>query len=114
LKLISSVDNAIINAEVLATMQPKARKWFLVWGLLFAVFVMRGLLPWAIIWITSPQLGPLGALTATFSGDPKVHQAIESSAPILLAGGGVFLVFLFFNWLFMEPKNYGLKADEVL
>ncbi|CAN5152858.1 DUF475 domain-containing protein [soil metagenome] len=113
-EIISSVDNAIINAEVLATMKPKARKWFLVWGLLFAVFVMRGLLPWAIIWATSPQLGPIGALTATFSGDPKVHQAIESSSPILLAGGGVFLVFLFFNWLFMEPKNYGLKIERVV
>lgn len=26
---ISSIDNAIINAEVLGTMQPKYRKWFL-------------------------------------------------------------------------------------
>lgn len=26
---ISSIDNAIINAEVLGTMQPRYRKWFL-------------------------------------------------------------------------------------
>ncbi len=111
-EIISSIDNAIINAEVLGTMGAKARKWFLVWGLLFAVFVMRGLLPWAIIWATTPTLGPIGALTATFSNDPRVHQAISNSSPILLTGGGVFLVFLFFHWLFMEPKNYGLKGER--
>ena len=33
---ISSIDNAIINAQVLSTMQEKARKWFLLWGILIA------------------------------------------------------------------------------
>ncbi|MFA6992491.1 MAG: DUF475 domain-containing protein [Candidatus Gracilibacteria bacterium] len=109
---ISSIDNAVINADVLHTMQPKARRWFLVWGILFAVFVVRGLLPWAIVWATMPQLGPVGALTATFSSDPGVLKAIEESAPILLVGGGTFLVFLFFHWLFLEPKNFGLPLAE--
>jgi hypothetical protein len=111
-EIISSIDNAIVNAEVLSTMGKKARKWFLFWGLLFAVLVVRGLLPWLIVYLTTPALGPIGALTATFSNDPKVHQAIESSAPILLAGGGIFLVFLFFHWLFIEPKNYGLRGER--
>lgn len=109
---ISSIDNAIINAEVLTTMQPKARRWFLVWGLFIAVFLVRGLLPWLIVWATLPTLGPLGALTATFSSDPQVLEAIEQSAPILLIGGGTFLVFLFFHWLFIEPKNYGLRGER--
>lgn len=109
---ISSIDNAIINAEVLSTMQGKARKWFLLWGLIFAVFLVRGLLPWLIVWGATPGLGPLGALTATFSNDPKVLEAIEASAPILLIGGGTFLIFLFFHWLFMEPKNYGLYGEK--
>ena len=51
---ISSVDNAIINAEVLSTMQQRARRWFLVWGMLFAVFAIRGLLPWLIVWLATP------------------------------------------------------------
>ncbi len=109
---ISSIDNAIINAEVLATMQPKARRWFLVWGLLIAVFLIRGLLPWLIVWAAVPTLGPLGALTETFSSDPRVIEAIEASAPILLVGGGTFLTFLFFHWLFLEPKNYGLSGEK--
>src|SRR3990167_8390230 len=96
-EIISSIDNAIINAEVLSTIKAKARRWFLVWGLLLAVFVVRGLLPWVIIWVSNPSLGFIGSLTATFSSDPLVIQAIEQSAPILLMGGGVFLVFLFFH-----------------
>ncbi len=108
---ISSIDNAIINAEVLSTMGKKARRWFLVWGILFAVFVVRGLLPWVIVWAFTPGLGPIQSLTATFSSDPAVHAAIESSAPILLMGGGTFLIFLFFHWLFLENKNYGLHFE---
>lgn len=110
---ISSIDNAIINADVLATMQPKARQWFLVWGLLIAVFLVRGLLPWLIVWLTAPTLGPVGALTATFSNDPQVVAAIEAAAPILLIGGGTFLIFLFFHWLFLEPKQFGLSVEPV-
>jgi hypothetical protein len=108
---ISSIDNAIINADVLATMQPKWRRWFLVWGLLIAVFLVRGILPFLIVWVTVPELGPIGAITATFSSDPRVLAAIETSAPILLLGGGTFLVFLFLHWLFLEPKHFGLPTE---
>jgi hypothetical protein len=109
---ITSIDNAIINAEVLSTMSERAKRWFLVWGLLFAVFAVRGLLPWLIVWLSTPALGPVGALTATFSSDPLVIAAIEQSAPILLIGGGIFLIFLFFHWLFLETKNFGLRGER--
>jgi hypothetical protein len=109
---ISSIDNAVINAEVLSTMSLRARKWFLLYGLLFAVFIIRGLLPWLIVWATNPSLGAIGALTATFSNDPKIKEIIEESSPFLLVGGGIFLIFLFFHWLFIEAKNYGLRGER--
>lgn len=110
---ISSVDNAVINAEVLGKMSEKSRRWFLTWGILVAVFVLRLGLPLAIVWVANPALAPLDILTAAFNSDPRVLDAIEASSPILLAGGGVFLVFLFFHWLFLEPKHFGLpKAEE--
>lgn len=111
-EIASSIDNAVINAEVLQTMSPKGRRWFLLWGFFFAVFVVRGLLPWVIIWATNPDLGPIGALTATFSNDPMVAESIARSAPLLLAGGGIFLVFLFLHWLFLEKKNIGLRHEH--
>src|SRR3990167_697613 len=109
---VSSIDNAVINAEVLSTMGQRARKWFLLWGLLIAVFLLRGALPWLIVWATNPSLGPIGALTASFSSDHKVVAAIEAFASILLSGGGIFLIFLFFHWLFLEPKRFGLKGEH--
>ncbi len=109
---ISSVDNAIINAEVLSTMGARARRWFLIWGILFAVFAVRGLLPFLIVWLSVPELGPVGAITASFSSDPSVIEAVETAAPLLLMAGGVFLVFLFLHWLFLEPKNYGLYGER--
>ena len=111
-EIISSIDNAVINAEVLSTMKPKSQKWFMLWGFLFAVVIIRGLLPWIIIWATVPSLGPIGALTATFSNNPSIHSAIELASPILLIGGGVFLIFLFFHWLFIEDKNIGLRGEK--
>lgn len=111
-EVITSIDNAVINAEVLSGMSKKAQRWFLTYGFFFAVFVVRGLLPLLIILLANPSLGPMGALTATFSNDPHVAEAIERTAPLLLLGGGVFLVFLFFNWLFLEPKNYGLTGER--
>ena len=102
---VCSIDNAIINADILSTMREKARRWFLTWGLIIAVFVVRGILPWLIIWISSPGLGLMGALTATFSGDETAAAAISASAPYLLTGGGVFMFFLFLYWLFIEEKH---------
>ena len=109
---ISSIDNAVINAEILDTMSRKARKWFLFWGMIFAVFVVRGLLPWAIVWAFNPSLGPWQAFTAAWSGNLAVKSSIVKSAPILLTAGGVFLVFLFLHWLFLEDKKLGLPRAE--
>lgn len=111
-EVITSIDNAVINAEVLSGMSQKARRWFLTYGFFFAVFVVRGLLPFLIIWAATPSLGPIEVLGVSFSGSEATKAAIEHAAPLLLLGGGVFLVFLFFNWLFLEPKNYGLRGEK--
>jgi len=113
-EVISSVDNAIINADVLGTMKKKSRKWFLFWGIIFGVFVVRGLLPWLIVWLSTPGIGPINALIAAFSGNAGIVEAINRSSPVLLAGGGVYLIFLFFHWWFIEPKNYGLIGERFI
>jgi len=105
-EMISSIDNAVINAQLLGTMAPKYRRWFLVWGILIAVFVVRGFLPLVIIWLSQPSLGFVGAFTFTFSNSPELREIVEHSKPMLLAGGGLFLIFLFIHWLFDEPKEY--------
>jgi len=111
-EIITSIDNAVINAEVLSTMSKRARRWFLLWGFLFAVIVVRGVLPLLLVWFANPSLGPIGAFMATITGGPEVAKTIAQSSKPLLMGGGVFLIFLFFDWLFLEPKNYGLRGER--
>jgi hypothetical protein len=109
---VSSVDNAIINAEVLSTMSARARAWFLTWGMFIAVFIIRGILPFTIVWAFNTKLNPLQVLSAAWSSDPLVLESVHRSAPILLIAGGVFLIFLFLHWLFLEDKNLGLPMTE--
>lgn len=111
---VNSIDNAVINAEVLTTMNQKSRHWFLVWGMLIAVFLIRGVLPWLIVWLSTPGISGLSALTATFSSNQTAILAIERSAPFLLISAGTFLLFLFFHWLFVEPKNFGLRGERFI
>lgn len=111
-EIITSIDNAIINAEVLGGMSKKARRFFITWGMFFSVFLIRGLLPFIILFAATPQLGILGTLTAAFSNDPQVAKTVQESSHVLLMAGGVFLIFLFFHWLFLEPKNFGLRGEQ--
>ncbi len=111
---VTGIDNAIINAETLATMRARARRWFLTWGIVIAVFGVRGLLPWLIVWVMAPGIGPWEAFTASISGDSRALAAIQQSSPVLLMGGAVFFVFLFFHWIFLEPKQYGLPLEPFI
>jgi hypothetical protein len=105
LELVQGVDNAIVNAHMLKTMSARARRWFLVWGIITAVFLVRGVLPLLIVWITAPGITLWQATLATFGSDPLAQHAIEASAYILLTGGGMFLALLYLHWLFLEKKE---------
>jgi hypothetical protein len=113
-EVISSVDNAIVNAHVLKTLPEKYRKIFLVWGLFLAVFVVRGLLPFLIVWMVNPSLTIIQAFTFAFSGDPQITQYVEKSKPILLLGGGVYLFLVFLAWLFLEEKKYAFLVEHFI
>ena len=113
-EVISSIDNAVINAQVLTTVSARAKRWFLTWGLFVSVFLVRGFLPLVIVYLANPSLGIVGAFTASFSSDPAVGQAIETSKPILLAGGGLYLVLLFLHWILQENTRYAFKLEATL
>jgi hypothetical protein len=110
-EIISSVDNAVVNAHVLKTMPEKYRKIFLFWGLLFAVFIVRGILPFIIVWVANPNLGVWQVVTATFSNSPAIREYIESSKPLLMLGGGIYLFLVFLSWLFLEEKKYAFLVE---
>jgi uncharacterized protein len=86
-EVISSIDNAIINAHVLKVLPPKYKKFFLTWGLFIAVFLIRGILPFVVVYMA------------------------EDSKDLLLLGGGVYLFMVFLGWLFMEEKRYAFLVE---
>lgn len=113
-EVISSIDNAIVNAHVLKTMPEKFRKIFLVWGLFLAVFVVRGVLPFLIIWIANPSLGLSEVWQAAFSGSGEIGGYLEESRPLLLLGGGIYLFMVFMSWLFLEEKKYAFFVEHFI
>ncbi|MFA6214952.1 MAG: DUF475 domain-containing protein [Patescibacteria group bacterium] len=113
-EIISSVDNAVINAHVLKTMPEKYRKIFLFWGILFAVFIVRGILPFVIVWIANPQLSIIEVFTFAFSSGKEIEAYVEQSKPLLLLGGGIYLFFVFLAWLFLEEKKYAFLAENFI
>lgn len=113
-EVISSVDNAVVNAHVLKTMPEKYRKIFLVWGIFFAVFVVRGILPFVIVWLANPGLSITEVVTFAFSGDAEVVHYVEKSKAYLLLGGGVYLALVFLGWLFLEEKKYAFFVEHFI
>lgn len=113
-EIITSVDNAIINANVVRTLESKYRRFFLVWGILFAVFIVRGLLPFALIWLAAPSLSLAEVFQIAFSGNGEVASYLASSKPLLLMGGGIYLFLVFLSWLFIENNNFAFKIEQFL
>jgi uncharacterized protein len=113
-EIITSVDNAVINAHVLKTMPPRYRKIFLFWGILIAVFVVRGILPFIIVWLSNPSLSFSEVFTFALSNNQELLQYVEKSKPLLLISGGLYLILLFLSWLFLENKNWAFYMEEMI
>jgi hypothetical protein len=102
---VNSVDNAIVNASVLKTMSMLWRKRFLLIGIITSVFLVRFILPLIIVWISVPNISGADLFLA-FTGQSTIAaEAIEAQKPLILMFGGVFLVYLYFHWLFLEKKE---------
>lgn len=113
-EIVSSVDNAIVNAHVLQNMSEKFRKIFLFWGILIAVFLVRGLLPFAIIWIANPGLSIVELWNVAFSSSGEIEKYLDASKPLLLIGGGLYLFLVFLSWLFLEEKKYSFFLERFI
>jgi uncharacterized protein len=113
-EVVSSVDNAIVNAHVLKTMSQKWRKIFLIWGIFFAVFIIRGLVPLLVVWLSVPELGFMGVFHAAFSGSADFAHKVEENKGMILLGAGVFMLLLYLHWLFLEKKDPYFVPDKLV
>lgn len=113
-EIVNSIDNAVVDADILKGVTKHSRRWFMFWDLVFAVLIVRGVLPWLIIFLTVPSLGPTGAFVASFNGDMAEISSIEDALPLLLIGAGTFFVLLFIDWIFRKPKNFAHFHEKIL
>ncbi len=104
-EVVNSLDNAIVNASVLKTMGILWRNRFLFIGILTSVFLVRFVLPLIIVWISVPSISGADLFLAFLGKSDVAANAIEMQKPIILMFGGVFLLFLYFHWLFLERKE---------
>ena len=113
-EVISSIDNAVINVHVLKTLPEKFRKLFLTLGLFIAVIVVRGMLPFLIIWLANPAFSFSQIIGAIFHPTAQINAYVEKSQALLLLAGGVYLFLVFLSWLFIEEKKYAFLVEEFI
>ena len=113
-EIVNSIDNAIVNAHILKTMSEKWRKIFLFWGIITAVFLVRGLLPLVVVWLSVPEIGLAGAFRSIWDSPPEIAQLIEDRKGVILIGAGVFLLLLYLHWLFLEKKDPYFVFDKLV
>lgn len=111
-EIVCGIDNAVINANILKTVQKKQRKFFLTWGLLIAVFIVRGVFPFLIVWLANSSLNLQEVFTAFFTDNEVVVSSFQKSKPMLLLAGGSYLFLIFLSWFFLEEKKYALRIER--
>jgi len=104
LEVSLSFDNAVVNAKVLETMEPKWQERFITFGIPIAVFGMRFLFPIFIVAIAS-GLG----IWETFqlaTHDPDTYKTtLMSVEKLIFAFGGSFLLMVFLNFIFDNDRE---------
>ncbi|QFY43358.1 DUF475 domain-containing protein [Candidatus Methylospira mobilis] len=99
-----SFDNAIVDASILKNMSAQWQRRFLTWGMLFAVFGVRMLLPLMIVSLTSGLSLTEVAHMAVQHPDLYARH-IEQSHMQISAFGGMYLLMVFFSFFFRATKS---------
>ena len=58
------------------------------------------------------SLGAREVITLAFSDN--MGEYVHQTKPLLVMGGGVYLLLICFDWLFTEKKNYAFKIEKYL
>lgn len=104
LEISLSFDNAVVNAKVLETMDPKWQKRFITFGIPIAVFGMRFVFPILIVSIAS-SMGFIEAFNLALNEPEKYHHSLESTKELIYAFGGSFLLMVFLDFFFDEDRE---------
>ena len=104
LEVSLSFDNAVVNAKVLETMEPKWQKRFITFGIPIAVFGMRFVFPIVIVAVAS-HMGIYETFKVAIDDPQKYKETLESVEKLIYAFGGSFLLMIFLSFLFDEDRE---------
>ncbi len=110
LEVSLSFDNAVVNAKVLGKMSAFWQKIFLTVGIVIAVFGMRLVFPFVVVWATA-GLAPGKAWdlamqgTDVAAGQETYAQILHDAHPMIAAFGGMFLMMIFLDYFFDDEKE---------
>jgi len=104
LEVSLSFDNAVVNAKVLETMEPKWQKRFITFGIPIAVFGMRFVFPVLIVAIAG-NLGVMETFNLALNKPDEYQSTLESVETLIYAFGGAFLLMVFFDFIFDTDRE---------
>jgi len=123
LEISLSFDNAVVNAKILDTMEPKWQERFITFGLPIAIFGMRFLFPLIIVAIAG-NIGIIETFNLALNEPHKYQEILEKTITLIYAFGGAFLLMVFLDFLFdidrqekwfnlLEGNSIITKASEI-
>jgi len=123
LEISLSFDNAVVNAKILDTMEPKWQERFITFGLPIAIFGMRFLFPLIIVAIAG-NIGVIETFNLAINEPHKYQEILEKTITLIYAFGGAFLLMVFLDFLFdierqekwfnlLEGNSIITKASEI-
>lgn len=104
LEVTFSFDNAVINSKVLERLSPLWQRLFLTVGILFAVFIVRFVLPIVIVMVSS-GLGFNTVVHMALYDAASYAHTLHEAAPMINAFGGTFLLMIGVNYFLDRKKD---------
>lgn len=104
LEITFSADNAVVNSKILATLSPAWQKAFMTIGIVFAVFVIRFLLPILIVMLTA-NMGFAHVMDLALNDPQAYANALANAEPFINAFGGTFLLLITLSYFIDYEKQ---------
>lgn len=104
LEVSLSFDNAVVNASVLKRMAPKWQQYFLTWGILIAVFLIRLVLPICIVSVAT-GIDFISVTDMAIHNPALYAQHLDEVHVQIEAFGGMFLLMVFFSFIMDDAKE---------
>lgn len=113
-EIAMSVDNAVVNADILKNMSAKYQRRFLTWGMFFALFVVRFFIPIMIVSLAD-GVGVIEAGKIAFTEPAHFKHIMEECNDKIMAFGSMFLLLTFMNYFLDKNKEvYWLPFEKYI